>query len=71
MSLHSCDSTPPIACLLASIVTIKGFQNFGKARIGALLRVSFRIWKASCVDKVHTNSLAFLRVAMIGEAICA
>ena len=71
MGLLSCDNTPLITCPLAFGVTIKGFEKFGKARIGALLRVFFRIWKASSVDRVHTNSLAFLRVVVIEEAICA
>ena len=71
MGLSSCDITLPIVCALASVVTINGLEKFGRARTGALLRVSLRRWKASSTDGVHTNSLAFLRVAMIGEAICA
>ena len=71
MGLPSCDNTPPIAWPLASVVTMKDLEKSGRERTGALLRVSLRILKASLAAGVHTKTLAFLRVVVIGEAIRA
>ena len=72
MGLPSCVSTPPIACPLAFVVvTINGLEKSSKARIKALLRVFFSLLKVLSGDRVHTNTLSFLRIAVIEEAIRA
>ena len=71
MGLLSWLRTPPIAWPLASVVTRKGFEKSGSARIGSEIRGSFNRIKASSAAWLHEKILLFLREEVIGEAIRA
>ena len=63
--------TLPMAWPLASVVTRNGFAKSGKARIGSDMMASLSKMKACSASSFHAKVLDFLRVEVMGEAMCA